>query len=179
MNKNKELLSYYKKAKEFLDYNSEDGVFIRKSSRGGQPKGFVADNKHHSGYMYIHISINGKGKNISSHRLAWYFVYGYLPNNIDHIDMNRSNNSIDNLRDCSASQNNMNRDNQSNNTTGVKGVYWHKRDKKWTVSININKKQKHLCSTKNFEYACHVRKEAEIKHYGDFMRCNNMEVDHA
>ena len=169
MNKNRELFPYYKKGEELLNYDANTGVFTRKVYRGGQPIGSIADNKHHSGYKNLYISVNGKGKSIASHRMAWFITYGEMPNIIDHIDMDKSNNKLSNLRECNHSQNNMNRINQKNNTSSRKGVHWHKRNKCWMAVIKINGKQSYLGSTKSFEEACTLRDNAEIKHHGEFM----------
>jgi hypothetical protein len=75
---------------------------------------------------------------ISSHRLAWYLHYGSLPNNsIDHIDGNRSNNKIDNLRDVTNQQNQWNR-------TTAKGYVWRKFANKFHARIRLNGRQIHL-----------------------------------
>ena len=169
MNKNKELLKYYERCNELVDYNKETGVFTRKISRGGRRAGELVGHNHRSGYKFMGVTIDGKYKTIALHRLAWFMSYGVLPKVIDHIDMDKSNNKIRNLRDCSHSQNNMNRPRQSNNTSGVKGVHYNKNKGSWASYIIVNGRQKHLCQTKDFEYACFARLEAEKKYHGEFM----------
>ena len=88
---------------------------------------------------------------------------------VDHKDKPTSNNKIDNLRLATNPQNQMNRVNlPSNNTSGVIGVCWNKKAKKWEAQIRVNKVQKFLGYFINKEDAIKVRKEAEIKYYGNF-----------
>ena len=96
---------------------------------------------------------------------------------VDHIDGDKSNNKINNLRLASKSENGRNRVNlPSNNTSGVIGVCWDKKAKKWKAFIMINGKQKHLGYFINIEDAIKARKEAEIKYFGDF-RCREPEKE--
>ena len=63
--------------------------------------------------------------------------HGYLPKYVDHIDGNRLNNRIENLRPATAIENAYNCKMSKNNTSGVKGVSWNKGTKKWEANINI------------------------------------------
>jgi hypothetical protein len=78
------------------------------------------------------------------HRIIFLLHHGFLPDCIDHIDRDKRNNRIENLRQVTFSQNQMNRGKQKNNTSGFKGVSWHSDISKWGASIKIDKKQKHL-----------------------------------
>jgi hypothetical protein len=91
-----------------------------------------------AGYVTVQLIIESKKYSIRGHRLAWYLHYGHLPNNsIDHIDGDRNNNKIKNLRDVTAQQNQWNH-------TKAKGYSWHKSSNKFCAYIKINKKMKHL-----------------------------------
>lgn len=91
-----------------------------------------------TGYIKFIITFNNRAYNIRGHRLAWFLYYGCLPKNqIDHIDGNRLNNKINNLRDVTHQQNHMNR-------TTAKGYSWSKSKNKFIAYININKNTKHL-----------------------------------
>ena len=95
--------------------------------------------------MQISISVNGNRKILLAHRIAWFVAYDELPNDmIDHIDHNKLNNGISNLRSCTHQQNGFNRGKQANNTSGFKGVCWVKRDKKWGAQIYQNGKSIYL-----------------------------------
>ncbi|WP_236523018.1 HNH endonuclease, partial [Escherichia coli] len=73
-------------------------------------------------------------------------VNGEIPDGmiVDHIDGNTSNNSIKNLRLASKAESSFNKGMFKNNTSGVKGVYWDKRNKKWMAYGTINGKMKNL-----------------------------------
>jgi hypothetical protein len=81
---------------------------------------------------------------------------------VDHINMNPLDNRRENLRLANRSQNGMNRI--------VKGVYWHKRIKKWQASITKNRVQIHLGYFETKEQAQQVRLEAEVNYFGSFAR---------
>ena len=137
MNKNEELLPYYRKAIETLNYNPETGViskFIKCKGRDVEV-GYVKD----TGYRDIKIYIGNKNKRLSAHRLAWFFYYGYLSEiEIDHIDRNKDNNRISNLREATKQQQRYNIERQSNNTSGYRGVVWRKDRNKWEARLQIN-----------------------------------------
>ena len=91
--------------------------------------------KHAKGYLTGKIM----GNRYLTHRVAWFLHYGQWPQGeIDHINGNKSDNRIKNLRDVTTSQNQMNRGKPVNNKSGFKGVFWHKSGKKWCASIGIN-----------------------------------------
>jgi hypothetical protein len=109
-----------KQLKELLSYDSNTGVFtwIKKTSNRA-PVGNVAGYLNHDGYVYIKIN----NKIYSAHRLAWLFTNKAYPENmIDHINGNRSDNRICNLREATRVENAYNQKKQKNNTSGVKGV---------------------------------------------------------
>jgi len=87
---------------------------------------------------YIHLRIGGK--HYLAHRLIMESFVGPSEQEVDHIDRNKSNNNFENLRYCSHSENNLNKDCCDN----AKGYCWHKRVKKWQAKISIDGKCKHL-----------------------------------
>ena len=154
--------------KEFLDYNPDTGIFtwIKKPNRRIKV-GQVAGRAHGNGYIRIRF----KGIDYFAHRLAYYMYHGVDPleNLVDHKYGDGSNNEIKNLRLATTPQNGANRVNLNrNNTSGVIGVCWHKRFKKWQAQIIVNKVYKYLGSFTNKEEAIKARREAEIKYFGDF-----------
>jgi len=154
--------------KEFLDYNPDTGIFtwIKKTNRRikvGQVTAITSAN----GYMRIMF----KTIYYYAHRLAYYMYYGIDPLEklVDHIDGDKANNKINNLRLATRSQNGMNRVSLAiNNTSGATGVVWNKRKKKWAARITIDRFQKHLGLFASKEDAIKSRREAETKYYGDF-----------
>ena len=87
---------------------------------------------------------------------------------IDHIDGNGLNNQRSNLRTCTSEENKMNRGKFVNNTSGFKGVSWHKPAMKWRAQINANGKTTHLglFATKELAYEAYI--SACIKYHGEF-----------
>ena len=93
---------------------------------------------------YIQFMFNGK--TYFGHRIVFLMHKGYLPKYIDHINGNRSDNRIENLREANWSENQQNKPCYKTSSTGVKGVY--KKDKKFMASIQLNKKRYNLtCET--------------------------------
>ena len=91
---------------------------------------------------------------------------------VDHINGNKLDNRKSNLRICTYTQNNINKCIQSNNKSGYPGVRWDERAKKWKVRITVNKKQLYLGYFINKEDVIKVRKQAEIKYFGEYRRKN-------
>lgn len=144
INKNAELLPYYEKAKELLNYDPETGIMEWKSRRGQHSFRGLEVKSITSGYKRVSINLNGLNRSIYAHRLAWFFVYGEIPDIIDHINTERGDNRITNLRSCNNQENSLNRSKQLNNTSGYKGVDWCKRREKWRAKICYKKKSHHL-----------------------------------
>jgi len=120
--------------KELLEYNTETGIFTRKISIGSRGmSGNIVGTNHGGGYLTVQID----KKLFYLHRLAWLFVHGEFPKKfIDHIDHNKKNNKIKNLREVSKSGNGQNQikvtsRNKGANYLGVsfdkrRGVYYAK-----------------------------------------------------
>jgi hypothetical protein len=129
--------------KELLSYDAETGMFVWMMKRPGRGRqGAVAGCKNMSGYWGIHI----EGFEYKAHRLAWLYVHGEWPSGqIDHIDGNRINNAIGNLRDVSKHLNMQNqRKPQKSNTSGYLGVSWQKSRNRWEARITAFGKQHFL-----------------------------------
>ena len=101
---------------------------------------------HRQGYKLVVLHKNGKSKNFTVHRLVG-IAFLENPDNkpvIDHIDENKSNNNVKNLRWCSQKENFANQGKYKNNKSGFKGVSFHKPLNKYVAHISINSKLKHL-----------------------------------
>ena len=97
-----------------------------------------------------------------AHRVAWTLVHGSAPSDqIDHINGNKRDNRIGNLRDVSQSENNKNQALQRRSKARSHGVRWHKRDRAWTAHIKTNGVQKHLGTFASEQAAIDARKAAE------------------
>jgi hypothetical protein len=126
-----------------------------------------ADN--HAGYKDDkgYISVYMDGKHLKAHRIIWMLVNGHYPKHqIDHINTIRSDNTIDNLREASHSQNQMNTNVYKTNKLGIKGV-WFDVDK---GRFRSKLRKKHLGSFKTIEEAKAAYDKAASAEYGDFAR---------
>lgn len=110
------------------------------------------------------------GKIVYMHRIV---VDAKSDQFVDHIDGNGLNNSRDNLRFATTSQNNMNQSKRSDNTSGHKGISWCPDREKYQVYINIDRKRKSLGRYKTLEEAIYVRDQAVKAHYGEYARDNS------
>jgi hypothetical protein len=150
------------RVRELLSYFPETGLFKWKVTLSNRAKaGSNAGAPNNKGYVEIKID-NVRYK---AHRLAWFYVYGEDPssNEIDHEDLNKGNNKIGNLRLATRKQNNENIGTPRNNTSGVRGVSYQKKDSRWTAYIYHNKKRIHLGSFKDLSLAAMVRQNAEAQ----------------
>lgn len=152
--------------KELFEYR--DGKLIRRISvsrlgkAGQEAGGFCATTG------YNHISVDGKAYNL--HRIIFLYNHGYLPEFIDHIDGNRLNNKIENLRPATKHENCRNRTLHKNNRSGYKNVAWVKSNNAWSVSLQVNGKKKHIGFFQDIELADLVATEARDLYYGAFAR---------
>lgn len=152
--------------KELFDYR-DDGNLVRKvtvqsRSMAGQVAGGV------TGEGRVLVSVDYR--RYKAHRLVWLWHHGTMPPEIDHIDGNPSNNRIENLRAVTHAQNMKNSKMPVTNTTGYKGVRYHKGNAKWTAQISINNRSKYLGSFESPEDAAEAYRSAAREHYGEFAR---------
>lgn len=146
------------KLKSVLEYDRETGVFKWKVRNNQIQKGQIAGTIGSKGY--IRICINQKC--YPAHCLAWLYVYGEYPKlQIDHINHNKQDNRINNLRLVDNFENHRNMPRQKNNTSGVTGVSFRKNDNKWISYIKINGKHIYLGTFTDKEKAVESRKKAE------------------
>ncbi|MBD1229107.1 HNH endonuclease [Xenorhabdus griffiniae] len=105
------------------------------------------------------------------HRLAWLLYYGRWPSEfIDHINGDKSDNRIVNLREASNTENSWNSKMRKNNSSGIKGVCWCKSKKKWVARIRIDGKRKTLGYFSNIDEARLIMEKARTKYHGEFSR---------
>ena len=123
---------------------------------------------HIKGYKHTAI----KGKKYLLHRLIYMMFNGYFPKEIDHINGNRLDSRIQNLRSVTGSQNQQNSKIRKDNKSGIKGVYWFKELKKWKIDIRFNGKRKYIGVFEDLELAELVAIEARDKYHGKFARHN-------
>lgn len=152
---------------EILSYSPDSGLFTWLVTRGSKaPKGATAGTPHNAGY--VSIRINGKAH--LAHRLAWLFATGENPEGeVDHINGDRTDNRISNLRISTRSQQQCNQKLRSDNHQRVKGLGWHDRDKLWTAKVTIQGKTKTRYFKDREDAVAAVRAMREEIH-GEFSR---------
>lgn len=124
------------------------------------------EGKNWGTYYYAYSSKTKKHpKQILLHRLVTDCPKGF---DVDHIDKNTYNNRKSNLRICTRSENLCNRKMQINNSSGVVGVTWSKKDNKWMAYIMLHKKFINLGYFTDINKAAKVRKQVEQKYFGEF-----------
>lgn len=166
-NKSEELIDV-KNISDYLDYNSETGIFVWRVKTKTSNVGDVAGNANWRGYVSIWIA----NKRYYAHRLAWAFCNGSWPiGDIDHINEDKSDNRIVNLRVASRSENMFNRGCNKNNTSGMKGVVFCKTTNRWRAQMMVNRKSVNIGRFKTREAAAnaYMLKAQEIR--GEFAKC--------
>ena len=148
------LLVYHKgmeHLKTHLRYDPDTGLFTWLQPTSNRVKvGAQAGKLRKDGY----VSIGLNGQQILAHRLAWLYTHGNWPaKEIDHINRNRQDNRIDNLRDVTRSENALNIGPHADGSSGFRGVSWDKIRKGWRVQLRINGKQTYVGVFKNIDEA--------------------------
>lgn len=112
-----------------------------------------------------------KGKIYKVHRIIWELHNGPIPKGceIDHANGIKDDNRIDNLRLATKSQNQWNSSRPKHNTSGLKGVCWHKAGQKWEARIMTFGKARYLGLFLTKEEAYNARREAEKEFCGEFV----------
>ncbi len=143
--------------RSLVHYDPETGVFTRLKKWGSKPVGSVIGGLSPQGYWQIAV----QGKTYPAHRLAWLYMTGMWPDkDIDHVNRNRADNRFCNLRAVTRSENLQNASLRRNNASGVTGVSWCKRDKRWRAHIMVLGRPLNLGRYKTKEEAVNARKKA-------------------
>lgn len=156
--------------KELLSYERATGLFRWKARTSASSRvviGDVAGGPDRDGYIVIRVD----GRLYLAHRLAVFYVTGEWPrDDVDHRDLNRSNNEWRNLRCATESQNLANQKLMCTNTSGFKGVSWDKTAKRWTAQIEVRGRKLRLGRFDTPEDAHSAYMAAAQKHFGEFAR---------
>lgn len=152
-----------------VDYDPLTGAFrarihLSPKVRAGALLGCIDKS---NGYRRIKIL----GVNYKASRLAWFYVHGEWPiAEIDHINLVRDDDRIDNLRSASRSQNEANKPKRAGNTSPLKGASFHRQTGRWQARIRIDGKNRHL-GLFDTDVECHAAYcEAATNLYGQFAR---------
>ena len=151
--------------RELFIYDKMTGLFTRRIAvgrHGCHKKGSIAGTLTNNGYCMISLN----GRRYMAHRLAWLYIYGVFPaGSLDHINRNKLDNRIINLREATCQQNMQNVLTHKHNTSGYKGVAWHDQRKRWRAYIFNNYRQIHLGLFDTKEEASAARKKAELQYH--------------
>lgn len=134
-----------------LLYVASRGVFLWKSRKSPTClKGQVAGTAHPSGYTRIALNLKSGRRYVYGHRLVWAVENGRWPKDqLDHVDGDRGNNLISNLREASSADNAQNRAKRADCSSSYIGVSWSKRWGCWKANIQVGKAKIYLGSFKN------------------------------
>lgn len=153
--------------RELFDYC--DGGLIRRKT--GTPA-IAKPSKHH---RYLRVTVDSKA--VAVHRIIFLWHHGFLPKVIDHIDGNRLNNRIENLRSVTQQENCLNKRHHSTSKSPYKNVYRQATNKsnpnwkcKWVVSLTVHGKRTYLGSFEDIEFADLVATEARALYHGAYAR---------
>lgn len=152
-------------------FDYRDGFLYWKKVTHPNKQGFTdkpAGSIHKTGYRHITL----KNKVYKAHRLIFMLHHGYLPPEIDHINGDRQDNRIENLRPANRSENQCNRFALSSNTSGYPGVSWHKKSKAWCVRVMKNGNTVVQKYFKDLELAGLVAVEARSLYHGQYAKSN-------
>lgn len=155
--------------RELLDYDPATGIFRWRSSRGrGVRAGDIAGTPQNHGYWQLCID----AKIYMAHRIAWFYVHGEWPEiEIDHWDLDKRNNRLDNLRNSTKSQNQANMGpKRKNNITGMKGVSFDTGRKRWIVGITHENKKIFIGRFDSKTEATAAYAKAAHELFGEFAR---------
>lgn len=151
--------------KELFRY--KDGKLIRLVSLGRAIKGMIAGTINNiSGYVITQID----GKKYLNHRIIFLYHNGWLPECLDHINGIKTDNRIENLRECTPNQNQWNQKKREG-TSKYKGVCWDPKNNKWLARVKVNYKYIYLGRFKEEDKAGEVVRKARKNLHGEF--CNH------
>jgi hypothetical protein len=154
--------------REVLSYDPKEGVFVWRVSPTRRVKaGAIAGSTNNRGYRRIGID----GKSYHASRLAWFYIHGEWPEReIDHRNVDPSDNRISNLRLATRSENCANKRRAATNSSGMKGVVRRRDMNKWHAKIWKNGVHYHLgyFSTPEAAHAAYSKAANDL--FGEFAR---------
>lgn len=152
---------------QYFSYDEESGRLFWRITSGPKLAGSEAGYVDQHGYRRVCLD----GKKWYVHQIIWLMVYGgELPPRIDHENGKKLDNRKGNLRAATQSQNLMNCRIKSNNTSGRKGVYWHKGAKRWLAQIKVGGVHHYLGLHDTIDLAAAAYAKAAAELHGSFAR---------
>ncbi len=154
------------RARELLHYDPETGVLTWRITRGTARAGSVAGYLSAKGYLQVGID----GRLHYGHRLAWLLAYGAWPEHlVDHVNNDRADNRLRNLRAATNAENLQNRRGpQVNSRSGYIGAHWHKAAGRWHAAIKANGRSRSLgyYDTAEAAHAAYVEAKRALHPFG-------------
>ena len=148
-------------------FTYDSGVLRWKVAHGRRGRaGEVAGSKGPEGY----VKIKWNRRLYQAHRLIFAFHYSWMPEEVDHINGNRSDNRIENLRAATKSLNQLNAKLRVDSRSGVKGVHWCERDQRWVATVRQNRKIVYQRYFRNLDDAAQAVQKARVEAHGAFAR---------
>lgn len=146
-------------------YNPESGALTNRVKRKMMPAGIVSGFIEKKGYRSVRIN----GGTFKVHRVAWAMFYGKWPDGqIDHANRDKLDNRIANLREASGSSNQQNKGIYATNSSGFKGVNWHKRTSRWHARVMHEGTRIYIGSFSTKEDAAEAYRSAAKKLHREF-----------
>ena len=157
----------FKKIDGFENYSVSDHGNVRNDKTGR----ILKPGLNSSCYLSANLCKHKEQYSKNIHRLV---AQAFLPNpenkpQVDHIDNNKSNNNINNLRWATNSQNRQNTTIGKNNRSGTKGVRWIEKTQKWRARIMVNGKETHLGYFVNKDDAINIRAQKAQNEFGEYI----------
>lgn len=142
-----------------VHYNPDTGVFTRRSNG--------VEIVHIDGVGYRCFNLANKVR--LAHRMAFYYMTGRIPDYVDHIDGNKLNNEWKNLREATNAENQWNKGMITTNTSGVRGVHWNKKLRRWIAEIRVNKVKHYIGSYRDLQDAKEAVEKKREEFHGNFL----------
>ena len=156
--------------RQYVAYDPETGALIWRITSGRAIEGRAAGGVDPStGYHRVRID----GHMLLTHHVVWALVKGEWPLQLDHEDRDKSNNRVGNLRPATQQQNMGNMGRPRHNTSGMKGVSFHKATGKWQAQISRNGQHVGLGVYVTKEEAATAYEAAAKEHFGEFARAES------
>jgi hypothetical protein len=137
-------------------YDAETGKLFWRQPRYAKQQYEEAGWNHNKGYRQVCIN----EQTYLVHRIIWLMFFGTHPEEIDHIDGDKQNNRLTNLRATTKSRNQHNSGPRKDSRTGIRGVGFNARLGKWHARIQVNKMRHHLGFFDTLEQAQDARENA-------------------
>lgn len=150
--------------RELFDYDADSGELLWRAPH--RYAGRVAGTPNDKGRLTVWVRAVGSYKQHYVHRLIWLWVYGVWPSQMDHINLNRTDNRLANLRECTPSQSGANRRGWAK--SGYKGV--RKNGQKWAAYVRRDGAKRYLGTYPTPEEAHAAFLEAAVSIHGEYAR---------